>query len=62
MFGALIQINSFPSERALSLRERAAGTYYASAYFLAKTTAETLTQVTSGDGGKMREIHAKDSA
>ena len=45
VFGALIQINSFPSERALSLRERAAGTYYASAYFLAKTTAETFTQI-----------------
>ncbi|GAX83957.1 hypothetical protein CEUSTIGMA_g11381.t1 [Chlamydomonas eustigma] len=45
VFGALIQINSFPSERLLSLRERAAGTYYASAYFLAKTTAETITQL-----------------
>ena len=45
IFGALIQINSFPSERLLSLRERAAGTYYASAYFLAKTTAETVTQI-----------------
>lgn len=42
MFGALIVINSFPSERILSLRERQAGTYYASAYFLAKTTAETI--------------------
>jgi hypothetical protein len=36
MFGALIVINSFPSERMLSLRERAAGTYHVSAYFLAK--------------------------
>lgn len=29
-------VNSFPSERALVLRERAAGTYYVSAYFMAK--------------------------
>lgn len=42
MFGALAVINSFPAERALMLRERAAGTYYASAYFLAKTTVDTL--------------------
>ncbi|MEW5315593.1 MAG: hypothetical protein WDW38_007010 [Sanguina aurantia] len=47
MFGALIVINSFPAERMLVLRERAAGTYYVSAYFLAKTTAETFTQVLS---------------
>ncbi|GAX85217.1 hypothetical protein CEUSTIGMA_g12637.t1 [Chlamydomonas eustigma] len=45
VFGALLQINSFPRERMISLRERAAGTYYVSAYFLAKTTAETLTQL-----------------
>lgn len=42
MFGALAVINSFPAERALMLRERAAGTYYASAYFIAKTTVDTL--------------------
>jgi ATP-binding cassette subfamily G (WHITE) protein 2 len=45
IFAALTLINSFPSERMLSLRERAAGTYYASAYFLAKSTAETLFQL-----------------
>ncbi|KXZ51257.1 hypothetical protein GPECTOR_13g744 [Gonium pectorale] len=45
MFGALIVINSFPSERMLSLRERAAGTYHCSAYFLAKVTAETISQL-----------------
>lgn len=44
MFGALAMINSFPSERVLSLRERAAGTYYCSAYFLAKNAAETISQ------------------
>ena len=45
VFSALMVINSFPSERALSLRERAAGTYKASAYFLAKTTADALVQI-----------------
>jgi ATP-binding cassette subfamily G (WHITE) protein 2 len=38
-------INSFPSERLLVLRERAAGTYYASAYFMAKITADFTTQL-----------------
>eukprot|EP01127_Copromyxa_protea_P019444 TRINITY_DN630_c0_g1_i1.p1 TRINITY_DN630_c0_g1~~TRINITY_DN630_c0_g1_i1.p1 ORF type:complete len:605 (+),score=125.39 TRINITY_DN630_c0_g1_i1:101-1915(+) len=42
VFGALITINSFPAERTLALRERAAGTYQVSAYFLAKNCAETL--------------------
>ncbi|CAF3756084.1 unnamed protein product [Rotaria sordida] len=44
VFGALMVINSFPVERALSLRERASGTYYASAYFTAKILADTLVQ------------------
>ncbi|GAB4814284.1 hypothetical protein N2152v2_001330 [Parachlorella kessleri] len=47
MFGALGIINSFPSERVLTLRERASGMYYASAYFLAKMTAETFIYVLS---------------
>ena len=38
-------INSFPGERALALRERAAGTYHASSYTLAKMTAETVVQL-----------------
>ncbi len=42
IFGALMVINSFPAERTLSLRERAAGSYYVSAYFLAKSTAEMV--------------------
>ena len=42
IFGALIVINSFPRERMLILRERAAGTYYVSAYFLAKNCVEVL--------------------
>eukprot|EP00953_Heterococcus_sp_UTEX-ZZ885_P028758 15330-Heterococcus_DN1.PRE.2 len=45
MFGALTTINSFPGERMLALRERASGTYLASAYFFAKVTAETLVQL-----------------
>lgn len=42
VFGALITVNSFPADRTLSLRERAAGTYQVSAYFVAKNCAETL--------------------
>ncbi|CAF3879499.1 unnamed protein product [Rotaria magnacalcarata] len=45
VFGALMVINSFPVERALTLRERASGTYFASAYFIAKIVAETLIQI-----------------
>ena len=45
MFGALMVINSFPVERALTLRERASGTYFASAYFIAKIVADTLVQI-----------------
>ena len=33
---------NFPLERALMLRERHGGTYYVSAYFLAKTTVEAV--------------------
>jgi len=45
VFGALMVINSFPTERALTLRERASGTYLASAYFTAKIIADTLVQI-----------------
>lgn len=37
--------HSFPLERALMLRERAAGTYYVSAYFLSKTIADMIVQI-----------------
>jgi len=47
VFGSLIVINSFPSERKIVLRERAAGSYYVSAYYMAKIVAETLLQFTS---------------
>lgn len=39
--------HSFPLERALMLRERAAGTYYVSSYFLAKTMADVTVQIFS---------------
>ncbi|PRP87833.1 hypothetical protein PROFUN_04307 [Planoprotostelium fungivorum] len=42
IFAALMIINSFPSERSITLRERAAGTYYVSAYFLAKSMVELI--------------------
>eukprot|EP01088_Endostelium_zonatum_P004076 TRINITY_DN1528_c0_g1_i2.p1 TRINITY_DN1528_c0_g1~~TRINITY_DN1528_c0_g1_i2.p1 ORF type:complete len:666 (-),score=138.17 TRINITY_DN1528_c0_g1_i2:22-2019(-) len=45
IFAALILINSFPSERVVILRERAAGMYSVSAYYLAKTVADTVIQV-----------------
>jgi ATP-binding cassette subfamily G (WHITE) protein 2 len=47
MFGALMVINSFPSERKIVLRERAAGSYYVSAYYLAKILSETIFQITT---------------
>jgi ATP-binding cassette subfamily G (WHITE) protein 2 len=37
-------INSFPAERQIVLRERAAGTYYISAYFLAKISVDFIAQ------------------
>jgi ATP-binding cassette subfamily G (WHITE) protein 2 len=45
VFAALSVINSFPSERLLVLRERAAGTYNVSAYFLAKNVADLILQI-----------------
>jgi ATP-binding cassette subfamily G (WHITE) protein 2 len=45
VFAALSVINSFPSERLLILRERAAGTYNVSAYYLAKNVADLLLQI-----------------
>eukprot|EP00300_Choanocystis_sp_HF-7_P009316 c16366_g1_i2.p1 GENE.c16366_g1_i2~~c16366_g1_i2.p1 ORF type:complete len:361 (+),score=99.49 c16366_g1_i2:26-1084(+) len=45
VFGSLAVINAFPSERALSLRERAAGSYNVSAYFLSKSLIDSLPQI-----------------
>jgi len=45
VFGALILLNSLPRERLLVLRERAAGTYYVSAYFVSKLLVEGLAQL-----------------
>ena len=39
---ALQCISSFPKERAVILRERAAGSYFVSSYFVAKTCVDTL--------------------
>ena len=60
-----------PQERMLTLRERAAGTYEASAYFLAKTTADTIPIVAYPilfsiilyvrEGGGLREGRARAS-
>jgi ATP-binding cassette subfamily G (WHITE) protein 2 len=36
-------ISSFPTERAIMLRERAAGSYFVSSYFMAKTVVDILT-------------------
>ena len=40
---SLQTISSFPTERAIILRERAAGSYHVSAYFIAKTCIDFLT-------------------
>lgn len=45
LFNALMIINSFPVERTLVLRERAAGTYHASCYLTAKIITDTLIQL-----------------
>lgn len=47
IFASLLAINSFPSERSVVLRERAAGYYCVSAYFLSKAITDTLTQLVS---------------
>lgn len=45
MFAALMIVNSFPDERAITLRERAAGAYKVSAYFLSKSLAEVIVTI-----------------
>lgn len=45
ILGSLQSINSFPSERAIMLRERQAGTYQVSSYFAAKSLIDTITQM-----------------
>jgi hypothetical protein len=44
ILGSLQAINSFPSERAIMLRERQAGTYQVSSYFAAKSVLDMFTQ------------------
>lgn len=45
IIGSLQSINSFPSERAIMLRERQAGTYQVSSYFAAKSLVDIVTQL-----------------
>lgn len=45
VFGALMTINVFPAERVVIVRERLAGMYYSSAYFVAKCVTEVVTQL-----------------
>ena len=45
ILGSLQSINSFPSERAIMLRERQAGTYQVSSYFAAKSVIDIITQM-----------------
>ena len=45
IFASLQTVNSFPAERAIMLRERSAGSYYVSAYFIAKTVVDMVTQL-----------------
>lgn len=45
IIASLQATHSFPLERALSLRERAAGTYFVSAYFVAKSISDTMFQL-----------------
>lgn len=44
IFSALLAVNSYPADRSVVLRERAAGTYRVSAYFCAKAFVETIVQ------------------
>lgn len=44
IFGALMTINNFPAERKVIVRERLAGMYPCSAYFIAKCASEVVFQ------------------
>ena len=45
IFGSLLAVNSYPADRNVVLRERAAGTYMVSAYFLSKGLVELVSQL-----------------
>ena len=45
IIGSLQSVNSFPSERAIMLRERQAGAYQTSAYFAAKSAVDLIAQI-----------------
>jgi ATP-binding cassette subfamily G (WHITE) protein 2 len=43
--GSLQAVTSFPMERAITLRERASGSYHVSSYFMAKTIVDLTTSL-----------------
>jgi len=45
VLSSLQTVNSFPKERVVMIRERAAGTYYVSSYFMAKTAVDMAFQL-----------------
>lgn len=45
IFGSMQVVNTFPSERAIMLRERSAGAYYVSSYYAAKSAVDMLSQI-----------------
>jgi len=45
VFGGLMVINSFLFEQIFTLRERTSGTYFASAYFIAKILFDMLVRL-----------------
>jgi len=47
VLASLQTINAFPKERAVMLRERAAGSYYVSAYYMSKTIVDFATNFIS---------------
>jgi ATP-binding cassette subfamily G (WHITE) protein 2 len=45
ILGSLQSVNSFPAERAIMLREKAAGAYHVSSYFAAKSVVDMISQL-----------------
>jgi ABC-type multidrug transport system ATPase subunit len=45
IFGSMQVVNTFPSERAIMLRERSAGAYFVSSYYCAKSVIDMLSQI-----------------
>ena len=45
IFGSMQVVNTFPSERAIMLRERSAGAYFVSSYYCAKSAVDMMSQL-----------------